>query len=417
MVSKAMGTGTNQDQGKQCRILSLDGGGTWALIQAMALERLYPGKTGLEILGQFDFAFANSGGSIVLAGLLLDWTPRRIREQFTDPANVSEMYYPAKVPIWQKILRRKFEIGIRYSTEAKANHLRKLIGESIELDTVSHSNGRQTYIVIVAYDYDRGRTVFFRSRTSLRTGSVEMRLHEAVHASSTAPVNFYDSPAEVRVQIDNGDHRVLRCLDGALTGLNNPAAAALAEAISVGNLAENIAVLSLGTGGKALPSDRIDRTVHPAYVASPRDVSFTEQVKSTASSILDDPPDFASFLAHAMLGGQTPAPGAAQPCGSNIVRMSPLLTPKWDSHHGWSAPDVLGDLRFRSLLRMEMSVTSRQDIAALQNFAAAWMQDQLPNQPIRFHFRDPTRGLVPEIGYDTFSAAKARWDTLAPWRR
>ena len=53
------------------RILSLDGGGPWALLQAMALARLYPGLDGHAILGRFDLAIANSGGSITLAGLAM----------------------------------------------------------------------------------------------------------------------------------------------------------------------------------------------------------------------------------------------------------------------------------------------------------------------------------------------------------
>jgi uncharacterized protein len=51
------------------RILSLDGGGTWALIQVKALIALYPGGAatpGLTVLNDFDLVAANSGGSIVL---------------------------------------------------------------------------------------------------------------------------------------------------------------------------------------------------------------------------------------------------------------------------------------------------------------------------------------------------------------
>ncbi len=40
------------------KILSLDGGGTWALLQAMALEDLYQGCSGHEILSNFDLAVA-----------------------------------------------------------------------------------------------------------------------------------------------------------------------------------------------------------------------------------------------------------------------------------------------------------------------------------------------------------------------
>ena len=55
------------------RILSLDGGGSWALIQVMALIDLYgDNATGHEVLREFDLAAANSGGSIVLGGLVED---------------------------------------------------------------------------------------------------------------------------------------------------------------------------------------------------------------------------------------------------------------------------------------------------------------------------------------------------------
>ena len=53
-----------------CRILSLDGGGTWALIQARALEKIYGESTrGHEVLRKFDYVVANSGGSIVAGAL------------------------------------------------------------------------------------------------------------------------------------------------------------------------------------------------------------------------------------------------------------------------------------------------------------------------------------------------------------
>jgi hypothetical protein len=48
------------------RILSLDGGGSWALIQVKALIELFgPDKPGREILQDFDLVAANSGGSIL----------------------------------------------------------------------------------------------------------------------------------------------------------------------------------------------------------------------------------------------------------------------------------------------------------------------------------------------------------------
>ncbi|HEY6347215.1 MAG TPA: hypothetical protein VIY49_37465 [Bryobacteraceae bacterium] len=59
------------------RILSLDGGGTWALIQVKALIALYNGddKTAAQtVLQDFDLVAANSAGSIVLGGLVENLT-------------------------------------------------------------------------------------------------------------------------------------------------------------------------------------------------------------------------------------------------------------------------------------------------------------------------------------------------------
>ena len=57
------------------RILALDGGGTRAGIIARALAEIYGGDVGgRQILRRFDYAAANSGGSIVLAALCCDCT-------------------------------------------------------------------------------------------------------------------------------------------------------------------------------------------------------------------------------------------------------------------------------------------------------------------------------------------------------
>jgi patatin-like phospholipase/acyl hydrolase len=53
------------------RILSLDGGGAWAIIEARALIGLYGIDTaGHDVLRRFHLVAENSGGSLVLAGLV-----------------------------------------------------------------------------------------------------------------------------------------------------------------------------------------------------------------------------------------------------------------------------------------------------------------------------------------------------------
>ena len=55
------------------RILSLDGGGTWALIQVEALRRIFgEHATGWDVLRSLDLVVANSGASIVAGCLVAD---------------------------------------------------------------------------------------------------------------------------------------------------------------------------------------------------------------------------------------------------------------------------------------------------------------------------------------------------------
>jgi hypothetical protein len=64
------------DDAKLVKVLSLDGGGSWALIQARALEKIFTPETrGHELLRHFDLVVANSGGSLVAAGLAGDLAP------------------------------------------------------------------------------------------------------------------------------------------------------------------------------------------------------------------------------------------------------------------------------------------------------------------------------------------------------
>lgn len=67
------------------RILSLDGGGSWALIQVKCLQRLFkPEATGHEVLRHFELVAASSGGSIVLAALVANLKLSEILILFED---------------------------------------------------------------------------------------------------------------------------------------------------------------------------------------------------------------------------------------------------------------------------------------------------------------------------------------------
>ena len=77
------------------RILSLDGGGTWALIEVKALMALpdYDKNTsGHAVLNDFDLVAANSGGSIVLGALIENLTLGNILALFENKSERKSIF-------------------------------------------------------------------------------------------------------------------------------------------------------------------------------------------------------------------------------------------------------------------------------------------------------------------------------------
>jgi len=79
------------------RILTLDGGGAWAIIEVRTLIDFYGADTtGHEVLGKFDLVAANSGGSLVLAGLIENMTLGQILSLFETEANRRMIFSPTR---------------------------------------------------------------------------------------------------------------------------------------------------------------------------------------------------------------------------------------------------------------------------------------------------------------------------------
>lgn len=153
-------------------------------------------------------------------------------------------------------------------------------------------------------------------------------LADAVHASSTAPIFYFDKPAEVTCAVEDGEPVGRRFWDGAISGLNNPAAAAVAEAMAIGHAAAAIGLLSIGTAGNFLPNSRVDRRADAELVEKRGDLFFLRDIRQVATAVLGDPPDFASFLAHTALGGRAPTAAGEREPASSVARLNPALTPE-----------------------------------------------------------------------------------------
>src|SRR5580692_6125446 len=94
-----------------CRILSLDGGGSWALIEAQALAAIFGSSTdGHRILRSFDLIVANSGGSIVAAGLAAGYSPGKMVDLLLSEERRRAIF----VPRWNRRFARWSGLLPRY---------------------------------------------------------------------------------------------------------------------------------------------------------------------------------------------------------------------------------------------------------------------------------------------------------------
>jgi hypothetical protein len=383
------------------RILSLDGGGAWALLEAMCLADMFGDAPGHQILAQFDLAVANSGGSIVLGGLAENLRPSDMIALFRNASDRTAIF--SRLSWLQRQLSR-LPIFPRYSTERKLAGLRKVFGPLGDRPLSSFSGpgwikgpaGADTRLLIVALDYDSLRARFFRSYPTAHGATADtVALVEAVHASTNAPVEFFDQPAAF------DGHRYW---DGAMAGMNNPLLAGVIDLLGDGVAASELVVLSIGTGTtKLAPIAAVPPP--PADLAQPTaGSSVTTSIARAAGCILDDPPDSATFSTHIVLAS---ARGADPTREASVVRLSAMVRPVLAAD-GWKVPPGLTADDFQALQTLQMDAVEDDQVALIGRLGAAWIAGTVPNQPIRMR----SDNLASSLGEEDYRVARARWFTL-----
>jgi hypothetical protein len=395
------------------RILSLDGGGAWALIEVRALIKLYDArKSGHDVLADFDLVAANSGGSLVLGGLVENLTLGQLLGYFEDE-HIRRSIFSCTRSLADRVLRKVAGVGPKYSAAKKLPALQRLLPNRGDLPMTAAAAGikrkgktADVHLLIVGFDYDRNRATFFRSAKVGKPGgqwgvgdTAKVTLAEAIHASTNAPVNYFDGPAQFRAAPG-------RYWDGGVTGCNNPVLAAVTEAMALGNPPTEIAALSIGTATVALPWPQPGE-MRSVYLRAPSNRGFKNDLQKLATSILDDPPDMASFVAHVMTGANRG--NAPKPADSRIVRMSPLISPVPAlAPHRWKAPGKMTDAEFKFIRDLDTDAIASKEIAAISAYTDLWISGETRNQPIRMD----ADALRPEVGPFSYGEAAAAWQAL-----
>ena len=373
------------------RILSLDGDGAWVMLEVWSLIQAYGAPTrGHDVLAEFDLVAANSGGSLVLGGLLMDLTLAELMELFRDEARRRQIFAPGGSP------------PARYRAEGKLAGLRAILGAADRpLAEVASRTGRRglwlPHIVIAAYAVEQEKGVLFRSDLSAPAASVEpaegprrpsVTLAGAIHASSNAPLLYFDDMA--RLPAGN-------FWDGAIAGWNCPAAVAVIEALAYGWRPDEIVLLSLGAANVLMP----DKTLPPpADDVGLKLRRLSAEVRVMLRAILKEPASSAPFHAHVMLGGALPANPRDAVTDGPVVRLNPMPGPQTTD-----PPPAL-------LARLDMDANTPEEITLIERLGQRWLAGFVPNEPVRMQ---RTTG-HPDIGHRTAAEALAAWSARAPRR-
>ncbi|MCX2473961.1 patatin-like phospholipase family protein [Pedobacter sp. MC2016-05] len=424
---------------KTYRILSLDGGGSWALIQVKCLRKLFaetfnnPDPTGHEVLSKFDLVAANSGGSLVAAAMAENLRLSEIEKIFGDEQLRSKVF--SRLSFFEKSLlssvARIFKIGAKYATKRKYQALKDILPKISQIDLmhipqhVAVNGDIKTQFLIIGYDYYRNRAEMFRTDCdSLASTSVIERklknlpataktpsdclvsLVEAIHASSTAPVNYFNEPAAFKV-----NNKLKFYWDGGVTGNNNPVLAAVTEAICNREQyqIEHIQVLSIGTGSVSqLQYDEEIPVRYDELKAKHEAPGLIKDIQKMGTSILNDPPDTAAFIAYMILNSSMPA----KPI--DFIRMNPVLRPMMVNDTAgkhWDLPVGINKDEYVALNATDMDAVEDKEVSLIIKLCENWLGNSgVPNQAIRSDI-----ALNCLIGHADFNAAKAdfkSWFTL-----
>lgn len=217
------------------RVLAVDGGGIWGVIPALILAAIEE-QTKRPISDLFDLLAGTSTGGIIACGLTKPGADGKPEKSAKD---VVQLYAAEGTTIFPKTFLQGLHLGAirgaKYEAKGIESTLHKHFGDVRLKDAVKP-------VLIPSYDIEKQIPIFFKSEKAKVDPTYDFLMRDVVRATSAAPTFF---PPE---KIDTGDPLDYYALvDGGIVA-GNPALCAYAEAIKMGKPAEEVVVVSLGTG-------------------------------------------------------------------------------------------------------------------------------------------------------------------------
>ncbi len=283
---------------KRVKVLSIDGGGIRGIIPAYLLGEIEK-QTKKPICELFDVIAGTSTGGIIAAMLTRpDPASKGAKDRpLYNSAQVVQLY----LDHGQRIFPRKFLGGSliraviddeKYDADGLEAVLKNYLGDSRLKECLGN-------VIIPAYDTERRSPMFFKSHKARKDPARNFMLREVARATSAAPTYF--EPLKLPVAHESDLSVYYSLIDGGVFA-NNPAMCAYAEVLKLFPDAEEILVVSLGTG-EHTRRYRWDQV---------KDWSTVQWLRPVLAILMDGPADSTDYQLKMLLNDGGTATGAKQ---------------------------------------------------------------------------------------------------------
>lgn len=225
---------------KLIKILSIDGGGIRGIIPAMVLAELER-ITGKHISEMFDLIAGSSTGGIIALALVKPGGDNMPKYSASDTIKIYEKN--GKDIFSRSFLHKLKSLGSltdqKYPSIGIESVLESYFGGTMLSEAL-------TGVIITAYDIERRKPFFFKSRTAKLSDGVHMDFPMKVAARATSAAPTYFEPAKIDI---GGLEDYYALIDGGVVA-NNPAMCAYVEArvMFPDRNPDEFFLVSLGTG-------------------------------------------------------------------------------------------------------------------------------------------------------------------------
>ena len=256
------------------KVLAIDGGGIRGIIPATILTEIQK-RLGLELFKVFDLIAGTSTGGIIALGI----GTRCKNNGPYSPSELVDLYVQNGPEIFKKnLLTSERQVILpKYSPDALEAALAQFFQDA-------EFQSALTPLLISSYDLQGQIPFFFKSHKIAGDPAYNWKLADIARATSAAPTFF--SP--LHLTRDDEDYALV---DGGVF-VNNPSMAAYAEARSLYPDAQQIVVVSVGTG------DRQDRITY----ASAKDWGLLGWAKQIAPVFMDSVSEAVDYELNALPG-------------------------------------------------------------------------------------------------------------------